>query len=151
MRDSYGWWDTCNGQVLKINYGKTLLDRLSPSDIAYSILIYESAYDIWAEEIIKSKSCVTIQEKKAFQTKAVPKFHVKQGTCIALFQDGWTNEGRAYYRSLCKVFDTLKSLDKIWSLLQHHWKTYTQKYHIVGAEEPHTQGDNSHMSNAEMM
>jgi hypothetical protein len=46
----------------KINSGKTLLDRLSPSDIAYSVLIYESAYDTWAEEIIKSEQCVTNQE-----------------------------------------------------------------------------------------
>jgi hypothetical protein len=98
---------------------------LSTSDIAYSVPIYESAYDTWGEEIIKSKQCVTIQEKKAYQHKVVMKYNVKQGTHIALFQDGWTNEGRDYYRSLYKVFDTLKTLDKIWSLLQHHWKTYT--------------------------
>ena len=123
------------------------MDRLSPLEIAYSVLIYESAYDTWAEEIIKSKQCVTIQQKKAFQLTAVLKYHVKQGTRIALFQDGWTNEGRAYYKSLCKVFDTLKTSDKIWSLLQHHWKTYTQKYHIVGVEERHTQEDNLHNDN----
>ena len=40
----------------KINYRKTLLDRLSPSDIAYSVLIYESAYDMWAKEIIKNET-----------------------------------------------------------------------------------------------
>jgi hypothetical protein len=39
----------------KINCRKTFLDRLSLSDIAYIVLIYESAYDTWAEEIIKSK------------------------------------------------------------------------------------------------
>ena len=84
----------------KINYGKTLLDRLSLSDIAYSVLIYESAYDTWAKEITKIKRCVTIQEKKAFQHTAVLKYHVKRGTRIALLEDGWTNEGRAYYKSL---------------------------------------------------
>ena len=67
----------------KINYGKKLLDRLSPSDIANSVLIYESAYDVWAEDIIKSETCVTVQEKKAFQHKAVLKYHVKQGTVIS--------------------------------------------------------------------
>ena len=100
-----------------------MLNRLSPSDIAYSVLIYESAYDTWAEEIIKGKQCVTIQEKKAFQHTAVLKYHFKQGTRIALFHNGWINEGRDYYKSLCKVFDTLQTSDKIWSLLQHHWKT----------------------------
>ena len=60
-----------------INCRKKLLDRLTPSDIAYSVLIYESVYDTWSKEIIKSETCVTIQEKKAFQHKAVLKYHVK--------------------------------------------------------------------------
>ena len=45
------------------------------------------------------------------------------------------------------MFDTLKTSDKICSLLQHHWKTYTRKYHVVGVEERHTQQDNSHNDN----
>ncbi len=141
------WGTHAMAKYYKINSGKTLLDRLSPSDIAYSVLIYESAYDIWLEEIIKSKQCVTIQEKKAFQHTAVLKYHIKQGTRIALFQDGWTNEGRAYYKSLCKAFYTLKTAEKIWSSLQLHWKAYTQKYHVVGVEERHTQEDNLHNEN----
>lgn len=36
----------------------------------------------------------TIQEKKAFQHKATLKYQVKQGTCIAVFKDGWMDEGR---------------------------------------------------------
>ena len=40
------------------NYnGNTLLDRLTPSDIAYSVLVYESAYDMWKEEILKCEMC----------------------------------------------------------------------------------------------
>ena len=116
-------------------YGNTLLDRLTPSDIAYSVLVYESVHDMWKEEILKCETCQTIQEKKAFQHKASLKYHVKRRTKIALFQDGWTTEGRAYFSSLCEVFDALKKSDKIWSLLQHNWKTYTKKYHLVGMEE----------------
>ncbi len=53
------------------NYnGNTLLDRLTPSDIAFSILVCESAHDIWKEEILKSETCLTIQEKKEFQHTA---------------------------------------------------------------------------------
>ena len=63
------------------NYnGNTLLDRLTPSEIAYSVLVYESAHDIWKEEILKSEKCHTIQEKKEFQHTASLKYHVKQGT-----------------------------------------------------------------------
>ena len=97
------------------------------SDIVYSVLIYESAHDVWEEEIKKCETCNTIQEKKAFQNKALLEYHIKQGTHIVLFQDGWTKEGRVYFMSLCEIFDELKKLEKIWSLLQHHWKTYTQK------------------------
>jgi hypothetical protein len=35
----------------KQNRSKTLLDHLTASDIAYSFLVYESAYDVWEEEI----------------------------------------------------------------------------------------------------
>ena len=51
----------------KNNCRKTLLDRLTPSDIAYSILIYESAYEVWTKEILKHETCTTIEEKKSFK------------------------------------------------------------------------------------
>ena len=71
------------------NYnGNTLLDRMTPSDIPYSVVVYESAHDIWKEEILKSETCHTIHEKKEFQHTASLKYHVKQGTKIALFQGG---------------------------------------------------------------
>ncbi len=50
--------------------GNTLLDRLTPSNIAYSVLLYESAHDMWKEEINKFETCLTIQEKKEFQHTA---------------------------------------------------------------------------------
>ena len=50
------------------NYnGNTLLDRLTTSDIAYSVLVYESAHDMRKKVILKSETCHTIQEKKEFQ------------------------------------------------------------------------------------
>jgi hypothetical protein len=33
------------------------------------------------------------------------------------------------------VFDALKKSNKIWSLLQDHWKSYNKKYHMMGVEE----------------
>ncbi len=54
----------------KNHIGNTLLDRLTPSDIAYSVLVYENLYDMWKEEILKCETCQTIQEKQAFQQKA---------------------------------------------------------------------------------
>jgi hypothetical protein len=34
----------------KANKSKTLLDKLTVSDIAYSMLVYENAYDVWMED-----------------------------------------------------------------------------------------------------
>ncbi len=62
------------------NYnGNTLLDRLTPSDIAYSVLVYYNSYDMWKDEIFKCETCQTVQEKQAFQHTASMKYHVKQG------------------------------------------------------------------------
>ena len=119
----------------KNNHGKSLLDRLTASDIAYSILVYESACDVWEEEIIKSETCETREEKKAFPNEATLKHHVKRGTRIVLFQDGWKKEGGEYFISLCHTFDELKKLDKIWGQVQNHWETYTRKYHTISRYE----------------
>ena len=51
----------------KLNKGKTLLDRVTVSDIAYSMLVYESSYDVWMEEMVKEEMCATREEKKAFK------------------------------------------------------------------------------------
>ncbi len=98
----------------KKHIGNTLSDRLTPLDIAYSVLVYENLHDMWKEEIFKCEKCQTIQEKKAFQHTASLKYHVKQGTKIALLQDIWTQEGRTYFSSLCQEFDALKKSNKIW-------------------------------------
>jgi len=90
---------------------------------------------MWKEEILKCETCQTVQAKQAFQHTASLKYHVKRGTKIALFQDGWTLEGRTYFSFLCQGFDALKKSNKIWSLLQDHWKTYSNKYHMMGVEE----------------
>ncbi len=47
----------------KNNKGKTLLDKVSVSDIAYSVLIYESSYDVWMEDI-KSQRCVPPRKRR---------------------------------------------------------------------------------------
>ena len=44
------------------NRSKTLLDRLTASDIAHSVLVYESAYDVWEEDINKNDTCETRKE-----------------------------------------------------------------------------------------
>ena len=52
------------------NYdGNTLLDRLTPSNIAYSVLFYKSEHDIWKEEILKCGTCHTSKKRRRFNTR----------------------------------------------------------------------------------
>ena len=118
----------------KNNHSKTLLDRLTASDIAYCALIYESAYDVWEEEITKQDTCETREEKRAFKSTATLKHYVKRGSRIALFQDGWTKEGKEYFRGLCCKYDELIKAEKVWDNVRQHWETYTHKYHATRYE-----------------
>ena len=117
------------GKYYKNNRGKTLLDKLTVSDIAYSLLVYESSYDVWSEEMDKAKTCTTAEEKKLYQGTAKNKYHVKRGARLPLYQDGWTNEGQNYYKEMCAEFQAIKNNDTLWATLNVHWKTYTKKYH----------------------
>jgi hypothetical protein len=113
----------------KLNKGKTLLDRVTVSDIAYSMLVYESSYDVWMEEMVKEEMCATREEKKAFKSVATNKYHVQRGARLAVYADGWTSEGRDHFNALCDEIQDMMNSEELWSTLQRHWDTYSKKYH----------------------
>jgi hypothetical protein len=113
----------------KDNRNKTLFDKITASDIAYSVLVYESYVEVWKEEIQRSRACKTAKERKEFPMTEVLKYHVKRGTRIPLFQDGWTKEGREYYQQLCNKFRILLTSTGLMTVLLMHWKTFVKKYH----------------------
>jgi len=117
------------GKYYKNNRGKTLLDKLTVSDIAYSVLVYENSYDVWSEEIDKTKTCLTEEDKKLYQGTATNKYHVKRGARLPLYQDGWTNDGKQYFKELCAQFKAMTMNEELWTTLKNHWRTYTTKYH----------------------
>ena len=61
--DNYATVMVCGARSMtkyyKHHIGNTLLDRLTPSDIAYSVLVYENLYEMWKEEILKCETCQT--------------------------------------------------------------------------------------------
>ena len=89
---------------------------------------------MWEEEITKQDTCETREEKRAFKSTATLKHHVKRGSRIALFQDGWTKEGKEYFRGLCFKYDELMKAEKVWDNVRQHWETYTHKYHATRYE-----------------
>ncbi len=116
-------------QFYKNNKGKTLLDKVSISDIAYSILVYESSYDVWMEDITMSQTCATKEEKKEFEHVAQNKYHVQRGSCLPMYRDGWTSDGRTYFDTICGEIRKMMRCDGLWSTLISHWETYSKKYH----------------------
>jgi hypothetical protein len=135
------------GKYYKQNRGKSLLDKLTVSDIAYSLLVFESSHDVWKEEILKAKTCATAEEKKSFEHTAVNKYHVKRGTRLPVYQDGWTSEGQEYFKTLCGEVDAIKRNNELWTCLKVHWATYVRKYHNTFTYQAMVESDEGEKEN----
>ena len=110
---------------------KTLLDKLTDADIAYTILVYESSQAVWENDLLK-KECHDEEQLQEWQSVS-PKYHVKKGTRMPRFGEGWTDEGRAYLDELKVEIGRLRSIENgsFWHSLGEHWKTYAKKYNRV--------------------
>jgi hypothetical protein len=59
-------------QWSKSNRTKTLLDKVTASDIAYTILVYENTNEVWKEELqIRAISTTDDERRKAMREKKV--------------------------------------------------------------------------------
>ena len=91
-------------QFYKKNRDKTVFDKLTTQQIAYSILICENMMGVWEEDCVIKETCHTSEEIRAYARKASQKYHHKKGTRIEKNHDGWTDEGRAYLKTLMAEF-----------------------------------------------
>ena len=91
------------GSWIKDNPGKNLLDKLTSYRImSYAVLIYENAKEVWVENEDTKKMHATDDQRKNTNKLVVPKYHVKKGTKLPLYTDGWMDEGRLYFKTLNK-------------------------------------------------
>ncbi len=93
----------------KSYHTKTLLDKILASDIAYTILVYENSKDVWEEELIIKARVKTDEKRKNAEQRHNPRYHEGRGKRLKRLGDGWTEEGRTYYKELLKTFQDLKS------------------------------------------
>ena len=107
------------------NPGKTLLDKMTASDIAYAILVYENGIDVWMERFQK-KQMNTDEQSQAVQS-ATLKYHHPVGTKLKAYHDGWTQVGRDYYYSLLKTIQRIKGNTELWDVMKDNWRTYLNK------------------------
>ena len=66
--------------------GKTLLDKMTASDIAFAILCYENGVDVWLERF-KMKRMNNL-DREAFEKTASLKYHHRPGTKLKAYEDG---------------------------------------------------------------
>ena len=78
----------------KSHQTKTLLDKISASDIAYTILVYENSKEVWEEELLIKAHAETDKERKNAERHHNPRYHKGRGKCLKRYGDGWTEEGR---------------------------------------------------------
>jgi hypothetical protein len=72
---------------------KTFLDKLTASDIAYTILVYENTKEVWEEEVQIMARYKTDKERCNAAHHKNPKYHVGRGKHLKRFEDGWTDNG----------------------------------------------------------
>jgi hypothetical protein len=117
-------------QWSKLNRSKTFLDKVTASDIAYTILVYGNTKKVWEKDLQIKASYKTDKERCNAMPHKIPKYHVGRGKHLKRFGDGWTDNGREYYQELLMICKELKSSD-VWNTLQDHWKLYQKKHDTI--------------------
>ena len=115
----------------KMHPNKTLLDKITVQDIAYTILVYEDRKDYWDEEHKIKNFDTTAEAKKAYAREARSKYHAQKGQRIPVNRDGWNKAGADYYLELMCTFTRLKSSLLFWEKITNHWLEYVKTNHEV--------------------
>ncbi len=111
-----------------LNRSKPFLDKVTASDIVYTILIYENIKEVWEEDLQIKARYKTDEERRNATHHKKPKYHVGRGKCLKRFDNGWIENGREYYQELLRIFKELKSSD-VWNTLQDHWRLYQKRHY----------------------
>ena len=110
----------------KENPRMTLLDKLTASDIAYTVLVYENTFAVWDEN--RAWKGMTRADRDANPKVAVQKYFKKSGSKNKKYQNGWTKAGIDYYDSLVVEFKALAANGAIWDVLKDHWRQYSKEH-----------------------
>ena len=104
------------------NMDKTLLHKLTPADVAYATLTYETKSAVWTEDLVNKRDGSAIQD-------AVQRYHKPKGARVKKYQDGWTDEGREYYKVLKAQYKRLWDDKSVHATLTSHWRKYESENH----------------------
>ena len=105
------------GKWLKRNPDKTVNMKVTATSIAYAVLVYESRYKIWEENIVVKNKNITRAEMRREKRVELPMYHTPPGTKLKLYEVGWISDSRDYYATLTNIFQLLKSNNEFWDNL----------------------------------
>ena len=74
-------------------------------------------------------------EKESYKKTKIQKYHVKKGTRLKVFMDGWLDEDRVYYEVVKICINNLRRASDFWNELIVHWKQYVRKNHKCAYEK----------------
>ncbi len=103
-------------QWSKSNKSKTFFVKVTASDIACTILVYENTKEVWEEDFQIKASSRTDEERCNGMHHKKPKYHDRRGKCLKKFGNGWTDNEREYYQELLRICKELK-LSDVWNTL----------------------------------
>jgi hypothetical protein len=129
-------------QWMKANQDKSLLDKITSSDLAYALLVYNTYYptrsapaadDDDDEEGREDESQATSSpnrtntKKRKKMVRAVsPYCHTKK---LELYENAWTDEGMKFYKKMLKGMKELKNNDQVWGIWKESWDEYISRKH----------------------
>jgi hypothetical protein len=101
----------CFLQWSESNKSKTFLDKVTASDIAYTILVYYNTKEVWEEDVQIKASYKNDEERHNAMHHKKPKYHVGRGKHLKRFGNGWADNGQEYSQKLLMIFKEIKSID----------------------------------------
>ena len=130
-----------NGDGMKrwnrINMGKTLVQRLTPADVAYATLTYENKSAVWLEDLKNKKDETTNKVAKQ-------RYHVKRGARVQKYCDGWNEDGKKYYKELTNQYARLWGHQAFCQALDVLWREYEHKNQMSTYKRKASEADLSH-------
>ena len=119
----------------KNNRDKTLLDALTPSDFAYTTLVYENSVAVWKDMHAKKHGTRRGEQLNGDDEdgdgSVKQKYHFSLGTRLKTFACGWTEEGVEYMKKLEDNFKALWRDTAFVDRITKEWRDYvveTGKY-----------------------
>lgn len=115
--------------------GKTVLDMITVSDIAYSVVVIDNSSKVWEQqehiktlddeeqEKFKNPKLLPARERAEY-AKVLPKYTQRKGKKAGYLASGWNNDGRLKYKDVKKNWDMLYEIDDWLELWREDWENF---------------------------